>query len=136
APPIAAVFLFGIFFKRVNGAGAMAAMVSGFVLGMGRLVLELNKGSLGDGLLFYIATINFLHFALLLFAVCTGILVVVSLLTRPVPNEQLRGLTFQTVEKEAAIEGIELETKGKRLNLGLTVVLLIVVTGVLIYFRG
>ncbi|GMV92243.1 MAG: solute:sodium symporter family transporter [Candidatus Hydrogenedentota bacterium] len=136
APPIAAVFLFGIFFKRVNGAGAMAAMVSGFVLGMGRLVLELNKGSLGDGLLFYIATINFLHFALVLFAVCTGILVVVSLLTRPVPNEQLRGLTFQTVEKEAAIEGIELEARGKRLNLGLTVVLLIVVTGVLIYFRG
>ncbi len=136
APPIAAVFLFGIFFKRVNGAGAMAAMVSGFVLGMGRLVLELNKGRLGDGLLFYIATINFLHFALLLFAVCTGILVVVSLLTRPVPNEQLRGLTFQTVEKEAAMGGIELEAKGKRLNLGLTVVLLIVVTGVLIYFRG
>lgn len=136
APPIAAVFLFGIFFKRVNGAGAMAAMVSGFVLGMGRLVLELNKGSLGDGLLFYIATINFLHFALLLFAVSTGILVVVSLLTRPVPNEQLRGLTFQTVEKEAAIEGIELEAKGKRLNLGLTVVLLIIVTGVLVYFRG
>lgn len=136
APPIAAVFLFGIFFKRVNGAGAMAAMVSGFVLGMGRLVLELNKDRLGDGVLYYIATINFLHYALVLFAVCTGILVIVSLLTRPVPNEQLRGLTFQTVEKEAAIEGIELESKGKRLNLGLTAVLLIIVTGVLVYFRG
>jgi len=106
------------------------------VLGMGRLVLELNKDRLGDGVLYYIATINFLHYALVLFAVCTGILVIVSLLTRPVPNEQLRGLTFQTVEKEAAIEGIELESKGKRLNLGLTAVLLIIVTGVLVYFRG
>jgi SSS family solute:Na+ symporter len=136
APPIAAVFLFGIFFKRVNGAGAMAAMVSGFVLGMGRLVLELNKGKLGDGLLYYVATINFLHFALLLFAISTGILVVVSLLTRPASEEQLRGLTFQTAEKEAVIEGIALEAKGKRLNLGLTIVLLCIVIGVLVYFRG
>ncbi len=136
APPIAAVFLFGIFFKRVNGPGAMAAMISGFVIGMTRLVLELNKTHLGDGLLYRFATINFLHFCVLLFAICSGILIVVSLLTRPVPEAQLRGLTFQTAEKEAAIEGIELEAKGKKLNAGLTVVLLIIVTCVLVYFRG
>ena len=44
APPIAAVFLVGIFWSRVNSAGAMAALVTGFVLGMGRLVAELNEG--------------------------------------------------------------------------------------------
>jgi len=136
APPIAAVFLFGIFFKRVNGKGAMAAMVSGFVLGMTRLALELNKDKLGDGVLLYFATINFLHFCLFLFLVCSGILIVVSLLTRPLPEAQLRGLTFQTAEKEATIEGIALEAKGKRLNVALTVVLLVIVTCVLVYFTG
>ena len=44
APPIAAVFLLGILWRRVNCAGAMAALVTGFVAGLGRLVLELEPG--------------------------------------------------------------------------------------------
>ncbi len=136
APPIAAVFLLGVFFKRVNGTGAMAAMISGFVLGMGRLVAELNKSALGDGLLFKFADINFLHFCFLLFATCSAVLVVVSLATRPHSDSQLRGLTFQTRGEKAAIEGIALVAKGKKLNLVLTGVLLVIVTSVLVYFRG
>ena len=71
----------------------MAALVTGFVLGMGRLVAELNKGSL-DGLLFLYADVNFLHFAILLFLVCTAVLVGVSLLTPPPPPERVDGLTL------------------------------------------
>lgn len=136
APPIAAVFLLGIFFKRLNAAGAMASMLSGFVLGMGRLALELNKGALGDGILFRFADMNFLHFSLCLFGVCVLILVLVSLATRPLPEEQLRGLTFQTKRETVAIEGIDLEGKGHGTNLALTGILLIIVFGVLLYFRG
>ncbi|MCC6694053.1 MAG: sodium:solute symporter [Candidatus Hydrogenedentes bacterium] len=136
APPIAAVFLLGIFFKRLNAAGAMASMLSGFVLGMGRLALELNKGALGDGILFRFADMNFLHFSLCLFGVCVLILVLVSLATRPLPEEQLRGLTFQTKRETVAIEGIELEGKGHGTNLVLTGILLVIVFGVLLYFRG
>jgi SSS family solute:Na+ symporter len=95
APPIAAVFLLGIFWRRVNSAGAMASLIAGFVLGMGRLALELTKGSL-DGLLFWYADINFLHFAVLLFAVCTAVLVVVSLVSPPPKDDKLAGLTFAT----------------------------------------
>ena len=46
SPPITSVFLLGLFWKRLNGTGAMAALGTGFVLGMGRLLLELNKDSL------------------------------------------------------------------------------------------
>ena len=46
APPIAAVFLLGVFWKRINGKGAITTLVGGFVLGMLRLVLELNKSHL------------------------------------------------------------------------------------------
>ena len=45
APPIAAVFFLGVFVKRINAYGCMAGLISGFVLGMGRLIAELNKES-------------------------------------------------------------------------------------------
>jgi solute:Na+ symporter, SSS family len=95
APPIAAVFLIGIFWARVNAAGAMAALLTGFVLGMGRLVAELNKAAL-DGWLFAYADVNFLHFAAILFVICSVVLVLVSLVTPPPPPAQVAGLTFQT----------------------------------------
>jgi solute:Na+ symporter, SSS family len=95
APPIAAVFLIGLFWSRVNAQGAMAALLTGFVLGMGRLLMELNKAEL-DGVLFAYADINFLHFAALLFVVCTTVLVLVSLVTPPPPPAQVEGLTYGT----------------------------------------
>jgi SSS family solute:Na+ symporter len=96
SPPIAAVFLLGVFWRRVNGAGAIASLATGFVLGAARLALELNRGAL-DGVLAWYAGINFLHFAVLLFAVCTAVLVLVSLLTPAQSDEALAGLTFATV---------------------------------------
>ena len=131
APPIAAVFLIGIMWKRVNAKGAMAALLSGFVLGMGRLVAELGKSRL-DGLLYTYADINFLHFAVVLFVICTTILVVVSLLTAPPPEEKVAGLTFATMsraEKE--------ETRSSpwvRRDFVLSVLLLACVAALWIYF--
>ncbi len=101
SPPIAAVFLFGIFWRRVNSTGAMASLLTGFVLGMSRLVLELNKGSIESGAVQWFASINFLHFAILLFAICTAVLVVVSLLTPAQSDEELAGLTFATADAAA-----------------------------------
>lgn len=93
SPPIAAVFLLGVFWRRVNAQGAMAALIAGFVLGMGRLVAELRKGAL-DGWLLAYAEVNFLHFAVLLFVVCVAVLVVVSLATPAPPYEKVAGLTY------------------------------------------
>ena len=96
SPPIAAVFLLGLCWPRLNGAGAMASLLVGFVLGALRLVLELMRADLSPGLLLDYATMNFLHFAVLLFVVCSVVLVLVSF-TRPAPpSAQLRGLTFAT----------------------------------------
>jgi SSS family solute:Na+ symporter len=81
APPIAAVFLIGVLWGRASSRGALAALVTGLVLGLSRLVLELNRGSL-SGAAEWLATINFLHFAILLFVVCSAVLVIVSLLTK------------------------------------------------------
>ncbi len=93
SPPIAAVFLLGLYFPWINAKGAIIALWSGFVLGIARLVTEFmaNEGSLvvAEGsLLDRLLGINFLHYALFLFLVCSGILMICSKLlpdSRPVP---------------------------------------------------
>jgi SSS family solute:Na+ symporter len=80
APPIAAVFLLGIFFKRLNGKGALAAMVIGFIVGIIKLTLELFQNDL-TGVLHSFATINFLYFWRYLFLFSVAVMVIVSLLT-------------------------------------------------------
>ena len=108
SPPITAVFLLGVFWKRINGAGAMAALITGFVLGAARFVLEVvYAGALPAGFVGWYVGVNFLHFAVLMFAVCSAILVIVSLLT-PAPSEsKVAGLTWQTA-KAAISRGDEL----------------------------
>jgi len=95
APPIAAVFLLGVFVPRINGKGALAAMVSGFVVGMLRIVLELCRHSL-SGFLYAFATINFLYFCIFLFIFAIVVMIVVSLLTEKPSESQLNGLTYRT----------------------------------------
>ena len=99
APPIAAVFFVGLFWKRINATGAITALAGGFVLGMGRLVAEINSQHLGGWLLTF-AEINFLHFAIFLFLACIGLLVIASLVTPPPTDQQLRGLTYATTLAE------------------------------------
>jgi solute:Na+ symporter, SSS family len=119
APPIAAVFLLGLLWNRLNAQGAMSSLLLGFVLGMGRLVAELNKGRL-DGWLLGYAEINFLHFAALLFVVCSAVLVLVSLATPPPSAAQIEGLTFQTTR--AAEPGERRPAMGLEVALSLVLV--------------
>jgi solute:Na+ symporter, SSS family len=131
APPIAAVFLLGLFSARLNAQGAMSALLVGFVLGMGRLLAELNKAHLdGDGWLYAFADINFLHFAAILFALCSLVLVGGSLATPPPPAAQVEPLTF----RGAAAARLEERTPGRRLELALSALLVAAVAVIWIYF--
>jgi len=99
SPPIAAIFLIGVLSKRVNSQGAIAALITGFVLGIARLILELMKDSIG-GFLYQYADLNFLHFAFLLFLICALVLVIVSYLTQEPASQKVDGLTIHTTTKE------------------------------------
>ncbi len=83
SPPIAAVFLLGLLWKRANGKGAFATLISGFILGAIRFISELGvkAGWITWKPLVMYASINFLHFAILLFVLSIVILVAVSLRT-------------------------------------------------------
>ncbi|AFZ28721.1 SSS sodium solute transporter superfamily [Gloeocapsa sp. PCC 7428] len=89
SPPIAAVFLVGILWKRANGRGAINALIAGFILGAIRFVAELGTraGWITWRPLVAYANINFLHFAILLFVISVFILVLVSL-TSAAPSQK------------------------------------------------
>ncbi len=136
SPPIAAVFLLGIFWKRVNSRGAIASLATGFVLGLARLLLELNKGSL-EGLIFWYADINFLHFAIFLFVICSAVLVLVSLTSPADSDEKLAGLTYATpIPPEGAVVVPDSDPIWRRKDLILTALLIVCVIAVWVYFNG
>jgi SSS family solute:Na+ symporter len=100
SPPIAAVFLFGVFWTRANRYGAITALATGAVLGSVRFILELNKTSAlaQSAAIEPLVSMNFLHFAVVLFVVSSILLVGVSLMTAPDSLAKLRGLTFRTLD--------------------------------------
>jgi SSS family solute:Na+ symporter len=104
SPPIAACFLFGILWTRVNGKGAISALLTGLALGALRLILEIqNKvAPLSNDVLRYIASVNFLHYAIFLFIVCSGVLIGVSLLSEAPDRKKLAGLTLATANEAGA----------------------------------
>jgi SSS family solute:Na+ symporter len=127
APPIAAVFLFGLFYKWINARGAIITLWTGFALGILRLVTEFlrNDGTLvvSENTLFGIfLDINFLHFALYLFLFCAGLLMLVSKMGVPQSMEKLQLVTFQ---KNASIGKIRW-TKDVIITLVLVVLVLVI----------
>jgi SSS family solute:Na+ symporter len=133
APPIAACFLFGVLSTRLNGTGAMWALIPGLVLGFLRLVLELNKSHLPDaGFIHWYATMNFLHFAALLFVVCTVLLFAVSYATKPPAPEQVHDLTYHTADQAAVSDE---SAASRRTNMVLSILLAATIGVLWIIFR-
>src|SRR5688572_22597501 len=133
APPIAACFLLGVMFPRLNGTGAMAALLVGFVIGALRLGLELGKVHLAPGTIWsWIAGINFLHFAALLFVLSTVILVGVSLATAPPPQEQISGITRA---RRAPALAVERSPRVNSADVAASVFLAVVIGALWIVFR-
>ena len=83
-----------------------------------------------SGFLYEYATINFLHFAFLLFLICTLVLVVVSYFTSEPAAQKVEGLTIHTATKE--IGGGD-ESWRKR-DFILSILLILLVGMIWIYF--
>lgn len=101
APPITAVFLLGIFFKRINSHGAFATLSTGLFVAFFRIVLEITGKNLDpESFLFKFGQMNFLTFGSWFFLFCVGVAVVVSLLTPAQSDAELKGLTYSTLTAE------------------------------------
>ena len=134
APPITAVFLLGIFHKRINSQGAFVTMVVGFIVGALRIVLELVKDSLDpDGLGYLLGDMNFLSFASWFFLFCIILIVVVSYAT-PAPSDgKLKNLTYATISDE---ERKKNKNSYNWKDVAISVIIIAIVAYVMIWFNG
>src|SRR5467141_4309102 len=143
SPPIAVCFIFGILWPRLNGQGAISSLLFGFVLGRARFIFEVldRTRHYDSGAIRWLVDMNFLHYAILMFVVCTLVLIGVSMMYPAPERKKIAGLTFATVgEKLATADGrpphFQRETPTERLfNLAFTGVLIATVVGLWIYFR-
>jgi len=93
APPFAAVFLLGILWKRINGAGAMTAVVGGFVF----YVAMKAYVQFDESIQRFLPAIPdhpawlapYANQGIITWAFCTVVCIVVSLVTAPPPPERI-----------------------------------------------
>lgn len=132
APPITAVFLLGVFFKRLTSRGAYYAMVSGFIIGIAKLICQIFKADLGEtSFLYQFGNMNFLYFCIYLFLFSVAVMVIVSMLS-PKPNEeQIKGLTFATTVAEDKAAS---RASWNKWDVILSLIVLAVILAVFIYF--
>lgn len=134
APPITAVFILGIFYKRINATGAISTLVMGIIVAFIRIVLELIKDNLDpDGFLFKMGDMNFLSFGAWFFLFCLIFLTVVSLLTKAPDKEKIVNLTFGTITDE---EKQKNKNSYNWVDITISIVILIIVAGVMLFFNG
>ncbi len=109
APPIFVVFFFGVFFKRLNAQGCLAALVAGFVIGVFRMLVDtpvmmrlpgFENGYAEGSLLWIVNNINFQYFSVLITLVSAVVMVLVSHLTSQPEYGKMAGLTFGTAAAE------------------------------------
>ena len=147
SPPIAVCFIFGILWPRMNGTGAISSLLTGFILGATRFTFEVfdkSRHFQADAIR-WLLDMNFLHYAILMFAICAGVLVAVSYLTPAPDRRTLAGLTFATVDEKLETTpvapapkkfALARETRFEHaLNVTFSGLLVATVVGLWIYFR-
>ena len=134
APPITAVFLLGLFSKRITAAGALWGLVIGFVLGMSKLSIQTlakSQALSNGGILRAIGEFNGYYFSGVLFVFSVILVTLVSSVTQRPSDEKLAGLTYASMTAEQRAS--DRASWGTTEVVGTTVVLGLVLT-IYLYF--
>ncbi len=106
APPIFVVFFTGILNKRLNAKGCLAALYTGFFLGLFRLAVDTPVKLIpgfryAEGsFLWILNNIYFQYYSLFIFLVSMAVMYGVSYATEKPDEQRITGLTFGTVTPE------------------------------------
>ena len=139
APPVAAVFILGILWKRVNSKAAITTLMAGLILLIIRLSSEIyfqpeiSSEIIVDSYIFVFATINFSHMAILMFIFSILLCVGVTLSTTEPEYSKIIGLSFGTLTNEQKLEN---KNSYEKIDLILSVILVVIVVAILNYFTG
>ena len=139
APPVTAVFLLGIIWKRVNAEAAITTLLAGLILLLVRLGSEIyyqpmiSSGQVIDNFMFAFATVNFSHMAILMFIFSALLCITVSFLTSPPNYSKISGLSYGTLTANHRKENSE---SYDTVDVILSIILIIIVVSILSYFTG
>ena len=106
APPIFVVFFAGVFHKRLNAKGCLAALYTGLALGIMRLAIDTPVKLATDfryaegSFLWIVNNVFFQYYSLMIFLVSLAVMFIVSYLTEAPSYEQITGLTYGTITDE------------------------------------
>ncbi len=139
APPIFVVFFLGVLNKRLNSKGCLSALTVGFAMGLLRLAIDtpvklFSDFSYTEGSFFWIMNnIFFQYYSLVIFFVCTAVMLVVSYMTEEPAYDKISGLTFSTMtEKDKA----ESRSSWSMLDVAASVLVVVLILATYLYFRG
>jgi len=132
APPITAVFLLGIFWKRTNAQAAIATLFAGLIMAALRIIGEINVESL-TGLALTFSTINFAHMAIFMFLFSVTMCITVSMVTNPPDYLRISGLSFGTLTAEDKMGN---RNSIEKLDIVFSFLLILIVVSILCYFIG
>jgi SSS family solute:Na+ symporter len=108
APALVAVFVLGIFSKKITPKAGEAGIIAGFVIGMIRLACNIFKDSLNSidaiSSLGWFWNTNWLVFEVFLLLFIILMMVMVSFFTPQANEEKLKGITFATQSAEQKAE--------------------------------
>lgn len=140
APPIFVVFFLGVFWKRANAAGCLAALLVGFGLGLFRLGIDTVPKVAAEGFsytegsfLWITSKIYFQYFSLLITAICAAVMVLVSLATRAPNAEQISGLTYGSLTEE---HKATTRASWGTIDVAMSVVVCVLIAAAYLYFSG
>jgi len=139
APPIFVVFFLGIFWKRLNAKGCLAALIVGFALGVFRLAVDTpvkvyDDFAYAEGSFLWIANrIYFQYFSLLIFLISSVVMVVVSYMTSKPDYGKISGLTYGTVTEEHREQS---RSSWSGLDVFASIALVAGILAAYLYFRG
>jgi SSS family solute:Na+ symporter len=142
APPIFVVFFLGVFWKRLNGPGCMAALIVGFLMGLLRLFVDTpvalgmqgyENGWTEGSFPWIVNQIYFQYYSLLIFLVSIVAMVIVSYITSAPSEEKLHGLTFGTLTEEHRRES---RASWSAADVIASCVVMAAIIAAYIYFRG
>jgi SSS family solute:Na+ symporter len=135
-PPVTAVFLLGILWKRINAQASIVTLSAGLVLLIVRLSSEIyfqseiSSGIVVDSVFFEFATINFSHMAIFIFVFSALLCVTVSILTDEPDYSRIKGLSLGTTTREM----ISKEKSYTNYDIIFSVLLVLLVIGILLFF--
>ncbi len=139
APPIFVVFFLGVLNKRLNSKGCLAALSVGFLMGLVRLAIDtpvkLFSGfSYPEGSFFWIMNNTFFqYYSLLIFVVCTAVMLAVSYMTEKPVYEKIGGLTFSTLTDRDRAES---RSSWNAADVIASALVLVLIAAMYLYFRG